>query len=25
MNKGFFNYFGKIGHWFDENLWAKKN
>ena len=20
MNKGFFNYFGKIGHWFDENL-----
>ena len=20
INKGFFNYFGKIGHWFDENL-----
>ena len=20
MNKGFLNYFGKIGHWFDENL-----
>ena len=20
MNKGFFNYFGKIGNWFDENL-----